>query len=383
MSSAGVLGESPTEAAPTPEPEPRFGAATPLVVIVGIIVVSLVTWWLLGDPKWSFTNTSQPAIGADLFWVILAAIWTGFTFGNWPFSKVSQPLSGVLQVAANLAIGFLCVWLTTYVMGSWDPTFSHKTAAGAGDTASAFIVLVGFYAFAFASASWGGYPFEKVEGPTSGVAQWFMAAFITVIGVVIFIYPNFNAHLAANAPLKLVDALGWVYCSIVVLIVAAMLWENWPWAGIGNRHLRAIAAVVATLGGGLLVYWLLSLVVKAVVPGDIKALPTFSASQETAELGVCFSFWGLTWGLVCGAWPTQYSAAANRVIRTVIVTVLSILTYVVFMRCLGTKVLHVPALKGNDGGAPLTFMDWLILVLLWYTVAFGGYGSTRVRRSRR
>ena len=190
MSSAGVLGESPTEAAPTPEPEPRFGAATPLVVIVGIIVVSLVTWWLLGDPKWSFTNTSQPAIGADLFWVILAAIWTGFTFGNWPFSKVSQPLSGVLQVAANLAIGFLCVWLTTYVMGSWDPTFSHKTAAGAGDTASAFIVLVGFYAFAFASASWGGYPFEKVEGPTSGVAQWFMAAFITVIGVVIFIYPT-------------------------------------------------------------------------------------------------------------------------------------------------------------------------------------------------
>jgi hypothetical protein len=53
------------------------------------------------------------------------------------------------------------------------------------------------------------------------------------------------------------------------------------------------------------------------------------------------------------------------------------------MRFLGTKVLHFPALKGNYGGAPLTFMDWLILVLLWYTVAFGGYGSTRVRRSRR
>lgn len=139
--------------------------------------------------------------------------------------------------------------------------------------------------------------------------------------------------------------------------------------------------MLTTLGGGLLVYWLLSLVVKAVVPADIKALPTFSASQETAELGVCFSFWALFWGLVVGGWPHQYNMAVNRVIRTVIVTLLAIGTYVLFMRGLGTRVLHYPAIKGHYGGNPLSWMDWLILVLLWYTVAFGSYGSTRIRRT--
>jgi hypothetical protein len=215
-------------------------------------------------------------------------------------------------VAVNVALAFTCVWLFTFVVGSWDPTFSHSAAAGAGYTASAFIVLIGFYGFAFAAASWTGYPFENETAPTSSLAQWFMAAFITVVGVVVLVYPNFNLHLVGNAPLKLVDALGWVYSSIVVVLVAAQLWENWPWAGVGNRHVRALAAVLTTLGGGLLVYWLLSLVVKAVVPADIKALPTFSASQETAELGVCFSFWALFWGLVVGGWPHQYNMAVNR-----------------------------------------------------------------------
>jgi hypothetical protein len=137
-------------------------------------------------------------------------------------------------VAVNVALAFTCVWLFTFVVGSWDPTFSHSAAAGAGYTASAFIVLIGFYGFAFAAASWTGYPFENETAPTSSLAQWFMAAFITVVGVVVLVYPNFNLHLVGNAPLKLVDALGW-YSSIVVVIVAAQLWENWPWAGVGNR----------------------------------------------------------------------------------------------------------------------------------------------------
>jgi hypothetical protein len=67
-------------------------------------------------------------------------------------------------VAVNVALAFTCVWLFTFVVGSWDPTFSHSAAAGAGYTASAFIVLIGFYGFAFAAASWTGYPFENETG---------------------------------------------------------------------------------------------------------------------------------------------------------------------------------------------------------------------------
>ena len=358
-------------------PVPRWGKATPVVITAGIWIVSLLSWWLLADPDWSPFGASQAAVGALLFWTILAFIFTGFTFGNWPFSKLSQPLAGVAQVGFNVALGFFAVWLFTFVLGSWDPTFSHSAAGGAGFTAAAFVVLIGFYAYALVAASWGGYPFEKIGQPTAGVGQFFLAAFITTVGTVVLIYPNFSAALAADAPVSLPTATGWVYSSIVVLLLAAMLWENWPWAMIQNRHLRALGAVVASMGGGYGLFLVFKAIVKAVVPASIKGMDTFALDLEAAQLGVCFSLWSLTWGLVWGAPPTSLGPALNRLVRTLIVTVLAVATYVIFMRVMATMVLHFPAIEGNYGGSPLVWMDWVILVLLWYAVAFGGFLSTR------
>lgn len=369
-----------TDVGPTVEaapPAPRWGAATPVVITVGIWIVSLLTWWLLADPNWSPVGASQAAVGALLFWAILAFIFTGFTFANWPFTKLSQPLAGAAQVGFDVALGFFAVWLFTFVVGSWDRTFSHAAKGGAGFTAAAFVVLIGFYAYALAAASWGGYPFEALAQPTAGVAQFFLAAFITLVGTVVLIYPNFSAALAKDAPVSLPTATGWVYSSIVVLLLAAMLWENWPWSVIQNRHLRALGALVASMGGGYVLFVIFKAIVKAVVPADIKSMPTFALGIEAAQLGVCFSLWSLTWGLVWGAPPKSLGPALNRLARTAIVTVLSVGTYVIFMRVLATKVLHFAAIKGNYGGSPLVWMDWVILVLLWYAVAFGGFLSTR------
>jgi amino acid transporter, AAT family len=380
MTQTGEGVQVETDDRPTIEvaaPVPRWGAATPVVVTAGIWIVALLSWWLLADPDWSPLGASQAAIGAILFWVILAFIFTGFTFGNWPFSKLSQPIAGIAQVAFDVALGFFAVWLFTFVLGSWDPTFSHAAAGGAGFTAAAFVVLIGFYAYSLVAASWGGYPFEAQAQPSAGVAQFFLAAFITMLGTIVLIYPNFSAALAKDAPVPLATATGWVYCSIVVLLLAAMLWENWPWSLIKNRHLRALGAVVASLGGGYGLFLLFKTIVKAVVPASIKGMETFALDLEAAQIGVCFSLWALTWGLVWGAPPTSLGATLNRVVRTVIVTVLSVATYVIFMRFAGTKVLHFDAIKDNYGGSPLVWMDWVILVLLWYAVAFGGFLSTR------
>ena len=369
-----------TDVPPTVEvaaPAPRWGAATPVVITAGIWIVSLLSWWLLADPDWSPFGASQAAIGALLFWSILAFIFTGFTFGNWPFSKLSQPLAGAAQVAFNVALAFFAVWLFTFVLGSWDPTFSHSAEGGAGFTAAAFVVLIGFYAYALVAASWGGYPFEKLAQPTAGVSQFFLAAFITLVGTVVLIYPNFSAALAADAPVSLPTATGWVYSSIVVLLLAAMLWENWPWSMIQNRHLRALGAVVASMGGGYGLFLVFRAIVEAVVPASIENMDTFALDLEAAQLGVCFSLWSLTWGLVWGAPPNSLGAVGNRLVRTAIVAVLAVGTYVIFMNVLATKVLHFAAIKDDYGGSPLVWMDWVILVLLWYAVAFGGFLSTR------
>lgn len=372
---------------------PRFGSVTPVIAIVGIFIVSIVSWWLIGDPKWSVLGAradtptglaiKSAIVSCLLFWTIFGHIFTGFTFANWPFSKLPQPLSGIAQVAVNIVIGILGTLLFTLGVGNWDPTFSTKAAGGAGYTAAAFIVLIGFYAYAFASASLGGYPFESVSAPLASVAQWFLAAFLTVIGVVALVYPNFSAALAAHAPVSLPTAAGWVYSSIVIVIVAAMQWQNWPWAGIANRHLRSLAALVVTLGGGYLLMLVFKGLLHGILPGYIKNAPAFPFALEAAELGVCFSLWSLIFGLIVA--PSKMSSVAvARAVRTVIVAVLAILSYVVFMRFFATKVLHFPATKDSYGGNPLLWMDWTILLVLWYAVAFGGhFGTKRASRASR
>src|SRR5262245_53961 len=89
---------------PVAGPEPRFGRLTPWLITAALIIVSVLSWWALADPAWSPVGATQSAVNAVLFWTILAFIFTGFTFGNWPFNKLRQPLAGLLQVAASVAI---------------------------------------------------------------------------------------------------------------------------------------------------------------------------------------------------------------------------------------------------------------------------------------
>lgn len=380
-------------AEPSPAPggarTPRFGSATPVVVTAAIFVMAVLSWWLVGDPKWSLLGaradnaadqaTRSAIVGCVLFWTIFGHIFTGFTFGNWPFTKLAQPLSGLVQVVVNLGIGVLGTLLFTRGLGHWDPTFAANAAGGAGYTAAAFIVLIGFYAYAFASASLGGYPFESVPAPLASVAQWFLAAFLTVIGVVALVYPNFSAALAQHAPVSLPTAAGWVYSSIVVLIVAAMQWQNWPWASIANRHARAATALVVTLGGGYLLMLAFKGLLHLILPAAVADAPAFPFALEAAELGVCFSLWSLVVGLIFG--PSKIgSVALARAVRTAVVALLAIGTYMLFMRFFATTVLHFPATSGRYGGNPLLWVDWAIIIVLWYAVAFGGhFGSRRAQ----
>lgn len=356
---------------------PRFGMLTPLAITIGIWVVSILGWWLLADPDWSPFGASLPVVTALLFWTVQAHIFTGFTFQNWPFSKLAQPLAGIVQVVVDVALAFAIVWLFTFVIGSWDPTFSHSASGGGGYLATAFVVLIGFSAYGIFAVSLAGYPFEDLSQPGAGWSRWFMAAFVTTVGVVVLIYPNFSSALAPNAPLALPTMLGWFYQTIPLFIVAAMLWGNWPWSLVRNRHIRALTALAVILGGAVGVFHLFRVILRVIVPSRIRALDTFSLDAETAQLGGCFAVWGLTWGLVWNAWPTRFGTVVNRLASTAIVTLLSITTYLLFMNFFGTKVLHFPALDGAYGGLPLTWAIWVVLFLLWYSVAFGSYGSTR------
>lgn len=64
---------------------------------------------------------------------------------------------------------------------------------------AAFIVLIGFNAYAFPAARLGNYPFEGQPGLTGSVGLWPLGSFLTVIGMVALISPNINARLVEAA----------------------------------------------------------------------------------------------------------------------------------------------------------------------------------------
>jgi hypothetical protein len=114
-----TINETEEQKAALPHPRvPRFGAATPYVVVAAIFAVSVSTWWALADQRWSLTGATAPVVSCLLFWTILGLLFTGFSFGNWPFSQLRQPVAGLAQVAVNLAIGIGATLFFTRVVGS-------------------------------------------------------------------------------------------------------------------------------------------------------------------------------------------------------------------------------------------------------------------------
>lgn len=381
VADGGAMADVPSERVPA------LGSFTPVATFVGLVVLATVTWWALGDPKWSLSKASNPAdtatnlaiVASLLFWVIFGHIFTGFTFANWPFDKLSQPLPGFVHVAADLFIGVCGVLLFTRVVGTWDPTFSAEAAGGVGYTAAAFIVLIGFYAYALIVANLTGYPFDVAPSPTSSFGTWLFGAFLTMIGTVVLIYPNFNTHLAAHAPVALPTVIGWIYSSIVIVILTAMVWGNWPWSAITGRHARALVALVATLVAGYVLMLVLEKILLLIVPDYAMHAKKFALASETAQCGVCIAFCYLFWGLIIA--PEPPTTLVGRVVRPLLLAGAGILVYVGFMRGFAVTVLHFPAVEGIYGGNPLLWVDWLILLMLWHAVAFGGYFSTRSAKS--
>ncbi len=162
-------------------------------------------------------------------------LFTGFTFANWPFSTLPQSLAGLAQVAVNVMVGVGTTLLFTPWRGQLGPDILGRNRGWRRLCSDSVHRAGRVLRLHPGLRQLGRYPFESVSAPLASAGQFFVGSFITLVGVVVLVYPNFDAQLAANAPILLPDALGWAYSSIVVAIVAALPWRNGPCAGIDNR----------------------------------------------------------------------------------------------------------------------------------------------------
>lgn len=158
------------------------------------------------------------------------------------------------------------------------------------------------------------------------------------------------------------------------------MWGSWPWAGIASRHVRALTAVVVSLGGVHLLMLAFEGLLHMILPSFVKDTPDCPFALETAQLGVFIALCSLIAGLIFPA-AEPANVLVSRVVWTAVVLLVGVVSHLLFIRFLATTVLHFPAAKGNYGGNPLLRADCMILVVLWHAVAFGGHLTTRRSRA--
>jgi amino acid transporter, AAT family len=344
-----------------------------------IQAISYGVWVLFVDPKIGVWKFYPQPFGAYLFWAILVVVFIGFNLGMHGFCKIRQPMGGVVATLVTVALGFVIPMLLIFGWGKLDPAFSSTNFAGHG--AAGLIVLIGFYGFGFVANSTDGWPWTDagMKQPMVGWAQILTGFFLTTIGYLAFVYPSLASWTAPDRVLmSLPTAIGWFYSVILVWLTTVLILDLWPYSMFKTRAGRALAAFFGNfIIGTVFYYGLLALLKNVLIPADALEKIGGAINLWPAQLGVWIVHVLLLWALCCGNAPTSLSPAMNRILRFIITYALGIGAFVVYMKWFAMGALNEAAIVPGFGGDPLTWVDLLNLILLFYVCYFGCYGLAK------
>lgn len=351
-------------------------AIASFIVIHGI---SFVVWRLFADPQAGIWKFYPQPFGGYLFWAVMVVVFIGFNLEMHGFNRLRQPIGGIAATAVTLTLGMIIPMLLIYGYGRLDPAFSPVQYAGHG--AAGLIVLIGFYGFGVVANSMDGWPWTDagMKQPMVGIAQIITGFFLTVVGYLALIYPNLASWTAPDrVVMALPTAIGWFYSVITVWLTTVLILDLWPYSTFKTRAGRALAAFFGNFVLGTVLYFiLLALLKNVLIPAEALEKIGPAINLWPAQLGVWIVNILLFWALCCGNAPTSLSPAMNRVVRFVITWALGIGAFMVYMKWFAIGVLNEAAIVPGFGGDPLTWVDLLNLILLFYVVYFGSYGLVK------
>ncbi|MBS1691163.1 MAG: hypothetical protein JST91_02875 [Actinobacteria bacterium] len=352
-----------------------FGLANLAVVVV----VSLAGWYLLADPVTSPWSFYPLPFNAALFWAILFVVFIGFNAEFAGFNRFPQPWRGLAIVAATVAFAVAVTALLAQGLGRIDPDFAADRAGGLGYFTGALFVLFGFGTFVMAVLNWQHWPWPQLglKQPAVGLAE--IAAIAGPTMLLYFVLGLPAVTVADSRPLMTVDTvLGWFYCVIVAVLLTGQTLDNWPWRSAGSPARVALASVAGNIVVGT-VFYVVAVPFVATLLGPVTADALAGGiNQFPAQLGVCWAFWIIFWANAFGNRPTGMGAAANYAVRIAITFALGVATFVFYYRFAAGDLLHEPAVAPGIHGNALGFMDWMVLVTLFYVVGFESLGLRRL-----
>lgn len=351
-------------------------AVANFLVIYGI---SLAVWRLFADPRVGVWQFYPQPFGAYLFWAILVIVFLGFNLEMHGFGKMRQPGGGIAATAVTLGLGFAIPMALIFGYGRLDPAFTSAKYAGYGS--AGLIVLIGFYGFGVVANSMDGWPWTDagMRQPMVGLAQILTGFFLTVLGFLVLIYPNLASWGApGRVCMSLPTAIGWFYSVITVWLTTALIFDLWPYSIFKSRAGRALAAFFGNFLFGTVVYFLLLALLKQILI-PVAALEKIGTAINLwpAQLGVWIVNMLLFWALCCGNTPNNLAPAMNRLVRFLVTWALGIAAFVLYTKWFAIGILHETPIVPGFGGDPLTWVDLLNLVLLFYVVYFGCFPLNR------
>jgi AAT family amino acid transporter len=179
---------------------PRPWFVTALLTLAVVITLSLGSWYLLVDPRWSPLHVYPFPTNAVLFWAILMVVFLGFNLEFWGFHRLTQPVKGVaiIAVVVGLAIGVTA--LLAVGLGHYDSRFAADRKGGTGYFAGALFVLFGFFTFVTVVINWAHWPWAHVGQPRKGLYEIAIVAVPTVLLYLVLGLPTMAIDARGGAP---------------------------------------------------------------------------------------------------------------------------------------------------------------------------------------
>jgi len=259
------------------KPNYLLGSAT----FIGIAVLNIAAWYVFFSPK-GILKLYTPMYGFSMVVILLAMVITmSDLFEGWPLRRNASEQLSLVKGLLLTGIAVLLTWAVMFglfhnLIGKFGITyFSPSAIVATGETGteifnarenSSTALIYLFATYIWLAIAWKtcfkGWPWNGESLATLGFSRVMTVSFFSVMAYAVLFHPHVGylfspaQKLAAVAPWweSLADTnsayyhLGWVVCTVAVLIMSASIWEGYPWRILGGENGSLMGGLFGFIG---------------------------------------------------------------------------------------------------------------------------------------
>jgi len=327
---------------------PRFNPfITTILAFVFTFLLALLIWWLFGDPKgdlfiwktfrlYKITGTGNLFLNYIMLFILALILYLQFIDPEMKLKEVlktqmrmKEKETGLALFLLNFALMFVIAGYIILVWGGVSSLFNEVK-----DFSFFLISSIGIFIYLLWSFFWGHWPLETLNRNTLRIIEFLWCTFLLVLIYAWFAFPAQIANGDFTQIIRLNAFIGYLYSAMAVMLLLAVLWDNWPIERIKSQPYQGIFASLICLIGGYVFYTLL--VLASTQSWFLWESPSSDwYLRNAANFSIFVISWTYFWAVYCYNWPHEYNKRFNVFMRTLLVFVLAFLNYYVYYIYLG------------------------------------------------